>query len=221
MARAAARHGETLAPVVGARVGRRRPCRGSLPPDPESPPLDAFLVSFGIVGLAEIGDKTQLLSIVLAARFRRAPPVICGITVATLANHLIAAVLGDLFGSWLEGDAMRWLLGLSFLAVAVWALFPDREVDAGAGGDRGAFFATLCAFFIAEIGDKTEIATAGLAARFAIVVPVVLGTTLGMVAANVPVVLLGQRFAGRLPLTPIRLVAAAAFAALGILTILR
>jgi Ca2+/H+ antiporter, TMEM165/GDT1 family len=182
--------------------------------------LEAFLVSLGIVGLAEIGDKTQLLSIVLAARFSRPMPVICGILVATLANHAIAGTLGSFFGHWLQGGVMRWLLALSFFGVAVWALIPDRHADATAGGERGAFAATLCAFFVAEIGDKTEIATAGLAARFTEIVPVVLGTTLGMLAANVPVVLLGQRFARRLPLRAIRLAAAAAFAAIGVWTLM-
>ena len=182
--------------------------------------MDAFLVSFMVVGLAEIGDKTQILSLILAARFRRPWPIIFGIFVATLLNHAAAAFAGTLFARFLAGDAMRWMLGISFLGVAVWALFPDRYEGKDQASPRyGAFVSTLVAFFLAEIGDKTEIATAGLAARFDAMTPVVLGTTFGMMAANVPAVLLGDRLAGKLPTKAIRIAAAIVFAVIGVLTL--
>jgi Ca2+/H+ antiporter, TMEM165/GDT1 family len=182
--------------------------------------VEAFLVSIAVVGLAEIGDKTQLLSLLLAARFRRPWPIIWGILVATLANHAAAGAAGALLGSLIEGAWLRWGLGLSFLAVAVWALIPDKYDDTG-GVDRrfGAFLTALCAFFIAEIGDKTQIATIGLAARFEQLWPVVVGTTLGMMLANIPAVLIGDRIADRLPVRAIRIAAALVFAALGIWTL--
>ena len=175
-----------------------------------------------MVSLAEIGDKTQILALMLAARFLRPVPIIFGIFFATIANHAAAGLAGTLFGDALSGPWMRWLLGLSFLSVAVWALFPDKYE----GGNRsmsgaGAFSATLCAFFVAEIGDKTQIATIGLAARFEQFYPVVIGTTLGMMLANVPAVLIGDRIAGSLPVRAIRIVAALVFAALGVVTIAR
>ena len=182
--------------------------------------MEAFLVSAAIVGLAEIGDKTQLLSLFLAARFQRPVPIIFGILFATLANHAAAGLAGRLFGNLLEGPWLRWILAASFLAVAVWALFPDRLETGRASGRYGAFLTTLGAFFIAEIGDKTQIATIGLAARFELFYPVVLGTTLGMMLANIPVVLIGDRAAGRLPLRAIRIAAEIFFAALGALTLL-
>ena len=184
--------------------------------------MEAFLVSIAVVGLAEIGDKTQLLSLLLAARFRRPWPIIWGILVATLANHAAAGAAGALLGNLVEGAWLRWGLGLSFLAVAVWALIPDRYDDTGADGSGrrfGAFLTTLFAFFVAEIGDKTQIATIGLAARFEQLWPVVLGTTLGMMLANIPAVLIGDRIADRLPVRAIRIAAAAVFAALGIWTL--
>ena len=181
--------------------------------------MEAFLISTGVVGLAEIGDKTQILSLMLAARYRRPLPIIAAILFATLANHAAAGLAGTLFGSALEGPWLRWILAASFFAVAVWALFPDRY-EGGVGGRSGPFVATLCAFFVAEIGDKTQIATIGLAARFEAFFPVVAGTTLGMMLANIPVVLIGDRAAGRLPLRAIRLTAAVVFAALGVLTLL-
>jgi putative Ca2+/H+ antiporter (TMEM165/GDT1 family) len=182
--------------------------------------VEAFLVSTAIVALAEIGDKTQLLSLVLAARFRRPLPVISGIFLATLANHAVAGLAGMLFGNLLAGPWLRWMLGVSFLAVAVWALIPDKIDGDSAPGRFGAFLTTLVAFFLAEIGDKTQVATIGLAARFEAFLPVVLGTTLGMLLANTPVVLLGNRAAGRLPVKAIRIAAALAFAALGVLALL-
>ncbi|HJU20658.1 MAG TPA: TMEM165/GDT1 family protein [Stellaceae bacterium] len=183
--------------------------------------MEAFLVSTMVVGLAEIGDKTQILSLMLAARFRRAPPILAGILFATVANHAAAGLAGTFFGTLLTGALLRWLLGLSFLSFAVWALFPDRlgEEDC-ALGRRGAFVATLCAFFIAELGDKTQLATIGLAARFDQFYWVVGGTTLGMMLANIPAVLIGGRLADRLPLKAIRLGAALVFAGIGVLTLL-
>jgi putative Ca2+/H+ antiporter (TMEM165/GDT1 family) len=182
--------------------------------------VEAFLVSTMVVGLAEIGDKTQILSMMLAARFQRAVPVILGILVATIANHAAAGLAGVFFGSVLTGALMRWILWISFLGVAVWALFPDKYAgdDRKIGHER-AFLATLCAFFLAETGDKTQLATIGLAARFEIFYPVVIGTTLGMMLANIPAVLIGRRAADRLPLKAIRITAAAAFVALGTITL--
>jgi putative Ca2+/H+ antiporter (TMEM165/GDT1 family) len=182
--------------------------------------VHAFLISTGLVALAEIGDKTQLLALLLAARFRRPWPIILGILVATLANHAAAGLAGMLLGNLLAGAWLRWLVGLTFIAMAVWALIPDRyEEDRRALVRGGALVTTLVVFFLAEIGDKTQIATIGLAARFDQLYPVVLGTTLGMMLANVPAVILGDRLAGRLPLKAIRYTAALVFAALGIATI--
>jgi putative Ca2+/H+ antiporter (TMEM165/GDT1 family) len=184
--------------------------------------VEAFLVSTGVVALAEIGDKTQILSLMLAARFQRPWPIIAGILCATIANHAAAGLAGTFFGGLLQGPWMRWILALSFFSVAVWALFPDKfeEDESNSRRDRtGAFAATLVAFFLAEIGDKTQIATIGLAARFAVFLPVVAGTTLGMMLANVPAVFLGDRLAGRLPLRAIRITAAIVFVILGVVTL--
>jgi Ca2+/H+ antiporter, TMEM165/GDT1 family len=197
-------------------------CRAKvhLPSDPDGTLVEAFFVSTLVVGLAEIGDKTQILSLMLAARFLRPVPIIFGILFATIANHAAAGLAGTFFGGLLNGPWMRWILGLSFMSVAVWALFPDKYEGSDRAISRsGAFTATLCAFFIAEIGDKTQIATVGLAARFEQFYPVVIGTTLGMMLANIPAVLIGDRIADRLPVTAIRITAAVVFAALGILTI--
>jgi putative Ca2+/H+ antiporter (TMEM165/GDT1 family) len=181
--------------------------------------VEAFLVSSAVVGLAEIGDKTQILSLMLAARFQRPAPIIFGILVATLANHVAAGLAGTFFGGLLSGPWMRWILAISFLSVAVWALFPDKYESGGNGMNRaGAFLSTLSAFFLAEIGDKTQIATIGLAARFEAFYPVVMGTTLGMMLANIPAVLIGGRIADRLPMKAIRITAAVVFAALSVLT---
>jgi Ca2+/H+ antiporter, TMEM165/GDT1 family len=182
--------------------------------------VEAFLVSTMVVGLAEIGDKTQILSMMLAARFQRAVPVTLGILVATFANHAVAGLAGVFFGSLLTGAVMHWILGISFLGVAVWALFPDKYTSDNQNiGHARAFLATLCAFFLVEIGDKTQLATIGLAARFEVFYPVVIGTTLGMMLANIPAVLIGRRVADRLPLKTIRIAAAAAFATLGVITL--
>ena len=190
------------------------------PPGPRWIFMDAFLVSLLVVALAEVGDKTQILSMILAAQFRQPVPIMFGIFFATIANHAAAGLAGTLFGDLLSGSLMRWVLGLSFLSVAVWALFPDKyEGEVKTISRRGAFFSTLVAFFVAEIGDKTQIATVGLVARFEHFYPVVMGTTLGMMAANIPVVLLGDKLAGKLPVKAIRFTAAGVFAALGIVTL--
>jgi Ca2+/H+ antiporter, TMEM165/GDT1 family len=182
--------------------------------------MEVFLISTIVVGLAEIGDKTQILSMLLAARLRCSLPIISGILVATVANHVCAGIAGVLFGSLLTGVRMRWILGISFLGVALWALIPDKAAPEERAVSRtGAFAATVCAFFLAEIGDKTQLATMGLAARFEDFYFVVSGTTLGMMLANIPAVLIGRRVADRVPLKAIRVVAAAAFATLGIITL--
>lgn len=181
--------------------------------------MDPFLVSLAVVGLAEIGDKTQILSMILAARYRRPVPIICGILFATIANHAAAGLAGTLFHNLLTGFLMRWVLGFSFLSVAVWALFPDRVEDGVKISRSGVFTTTLVAFFLAEIGDKTQIATVGLAARFGSFYPVVMGTTFGMMAANIPAVLLGGKLADRLPVRAIRFAAAIVFATLGLITL--
>jgi Ca2+/H+ antiporter, TMEM165/GDT1 family len=181
--------------------------------------METFLVSSMVVGLAEIGDKTQILSLMLAARFQRPVPILFGILFATVANHAAAGLAGTLFGSLLGGPWMRWILGLSFLSVAVWALFTDKfEADIKRISRQGAFISTLIAFFFAEIGDKTQIATVALAARFEVFYAVVGGTTLGMMLANIPAVILGDRLAGKLPAKAIRVTAAVVFGLLGILT---
>jgi Ca2+/H+ antiporter, TMEM165/GDT1 family len=183
--------------------------------------LEAFLVSTGVVALAEMGDKTQLLALLLAARYRRALPVVAGIFVATLANHAIAAWLGAGIAEALGREALRWILGLSFLAMAGWTLIPDRiEGEEKLHGRFGAFGTTLIAFFLVEIGDKTQIATIALAANYASVAAVVAGTTLGMMIADVPAVYLGEWILRRIPMRLLQRIAAAAFAVLGVLVLL-
>ncbi|HPQ93965.1 MAG: TMEM165/GDT1 family protein [Thiothrix sp.] len=181
--------------------------------------MEAFLVSTGIVALAEIGDKTQLLSLVLAAKFRKPLPIILGILVATLLNHAGAGIVGTWITSLLGEDALRWVLGLGFLAMAVWIMIPDKldETDAHIDASRNSvFMATLIAFFIAEMGDKTQVATIALAAEYASLAWVVLGTTLGMMIANVPAVLVGDKMAHRLPLKLVHGIAAIIFVLLGL-----
>lgn len=173
--------------------------------------MQALLLSTLAVAVAEIGDKTQLLALLLAARFRRPWPIVLGILVATLLNHALAAWAGALVARWLTPETLRWLVAGSFLAVALWALRPDAIDDEQPLPARGAFVATAIAFFLAEIGDKTQVATVLLATRYEPLWQVVLGTTAGMLVANVPVVLLGSRFARRLPLRAARFAAAALF----------
>jgi Ca2+/H+ antiporter, TMEM165/GDT1 family len=184
--------------------------------------MEALLVSTGVVAIAEIGDKTQLLALILAARYRKPIPIILGILIATLANHGLAAWAGALAAQWIGPDVLRWILGVGFIAMAGWCLIPDKaEGGPAVASKAGAFLATMVAFFLVEIGDKTQIATVALAARFHDLLLVTAGTTLGMMIANVPAVLCGEGIARRLPLPLIRGVAAAGFAALGVLTLLR
>jgi putative Ca2+/H+ antiporter (TMEM165/GDT1 family) len=182
--------------------------------------LEAFLVSTGLVALAEIGDKTQLLSFVLAARFRRPWPIMLGILVATLANHALAGALGAWITASLGETMLRWLLAASFLAMAAWILVPDKLDVLPWRAERGGVLGTtLLAFFLAEMGDKTQVATVALAANYADFAAVVAGTTLGMMLANVPAVLLGEKLAARVPLRAVRAGAACVFAALGLLVL--
>jgi putative Ca2+/H+ antiporter (TMEM165/GDT1 family) len=183
--------------------------------------LQAFLVSTGVVALGEVGDKTQLLALLLAARFRKPAPIILGILVATLANHAGASALGHWITRSIDPQWLRWGLGASFLAVAVWMLIPDQadEVKAEGTGRFGVFGITTVAFFLAEMGDKTQIATVMLAAKFDSLWVVTAGTTLGMMIANVPAVLLGNRVMDWLPVAWVHRVAAAVFAVLGVLVL--
>lgn len=184
--------------------------------------LESLLVPTAVVAIAEIGDKTQLLALLLAVRFRAPVPIIFGILVATLANHAVAAAVGTLVADWLSGDWFRWGLGASFLLMAGWALIPDKmdEDDAPKPSRFGPFLTTLVAFFFVEIGDKTQIATVALAARYDQIVMVTLGTTLGMMLANVPAVLVGEAAAKKVPLVWVRTGAALIFAVLGGVTLL-
>jgi putative Ca2+/H+ antiporter (TMEM165/GDT1 family) len=181
--------------------------------------FDALWVSTGIVALSEIGDKTQLLALLLAARYRRPVPIILGILVATLANHAAAAALGSWLQSLVDPQWMRWVLGASFLAVAAWMLVPDKvdESETASTGRWGVFGVTLVAFFLAEMGDKTQVATVMLAARFDSLLWVTLGTTLGMMIANVPAVLFGERAVRFVPLAWVHGIAALVFAVIGLL----
>lgn len=179
-------------------------------------PFSTGLISTGTVALAEIGDKTQLLALLLAARFRKPWPIIAGIVVATVLNHALAAWVGSLAAHWLRPEVLRWVVAASFIAVALWTLKPDTMDEATPLAARGAFIATTIMFFIAEIGDKTQVATVLLAAKYSPLWQVIVGTTVGMMLANVPVVLLGSRFADRLPLTAARWTAAAVFALIGL-----
>jgi putative Ca2+/H+ antiporter (TMEM165/GDT1 family) len=184
--------------------------------------MEAFFISAGIVAIGEIGDKTQLLAMILAARFKRPVPIILGILVATLANHALAGLLGAWVRTTVPAEYLRWGLGLSFLAVAAWALIPDKmdEGEAKAPARFGVFTVTVIAFFLAEIGDKTQVATAMLAARFDALVAVVAGTTAGMLIADIPAVLLGGAASPRIPFKLVRYVAAALFAVLGLAALL-
>ncbi len=181
--------------------------------------MEALFVSTGLVTLAEIGDKTQLLSLVLAARFRQPLTIALGILIATLANHALAGALGAWLGSLLQPEMLRWILGASFLAMAVWMLIPDRlEGDEAAKAPPlGVLATTVVVFFLAEMGDKTQVATVVLAARYESLVQVVAGTTAGMMLANVPVVWLGERLTRRLPIALVHRVSALVFAVLGVL----
>ena len=183
--------------------------------------MEAFLISTGLVAIAEIGDKTNILAMILATRYRQPIPVILGILVATLANHALAASVGAAVAAWLGPQAMRWILGVLFLVMAAWCLIPDKEDDGPkAVGKLGAFMATAVAFFLVEMGDKTQLATMGLAARFHSVFIVTAGTTAGMLLANVPAVLFGDALSRRVSLKLMRAVAAVSFVVLGALTVM-
>ncbi len=183
--------------------------------------MEAFLVSISTVAIAEMGDRTQLLSLVLATRYRRPWPIIAGVLVATIANHGLAGALGVWLGSLLTPAVMDAIVGVSMIVMALWTLKPDKLEDDAPEARAHPFVATVIAFFIAEIGDKTQIATMALAAAYTHLLPVVIGTTCGMLAANVPVVFLGKVFADRLPLRTIRFVAAGLFVVLGVVFLWR
>ncbi len=183
--------------------------------------MDAFFTSTTLVALAEIGDKTQLLSFVLAARLRKPWAIILGILAATLANHALAGSLGVAAAKLVPSTGLPWITGLLFIGFGLWALLPDTLDGEPQVRRGGAFVTALIAFFLAEMGDKTQFATVALAARFNALTAVVLGTTLGMMIANIPAVLLGERLAHKLPLRLMRWIAAAVFVATGLLTLLR
>ncbi|WP_231714940.1 TMEM165/GDT1 family protein [Enhydrobacter aerosaccus] len=188
---------------------------------PLDDPMETFFISAGLVAVAEIGDKTQLLAMILASRYRQPVPIILGILVATLANHALAASIGAEVAAWIGPQSMRWILAVLFLAMAVWCLIPDKADEGPKAASRaGAFLATTVAFFLVEMGDKTQIATVGLAARFHDVAVVTAGTTTGMLLANVPAVLFGDVLSRKIPLQLVRTIAAAAFALLGVLSLI-
>lgn len=184
--------------------------------------MEALLISTGVVALAEIGDKTQLLAFILAARFKKPLPIILGILAATVVNHGLAGALGAWVTSALTPEVLRWVLGASFIGMAIWTLIPDKieEEETQVAQKLGVFGATLVTFFLAEMGDKTQIATVAMAAQFATPVLVVIGTTLGMLIADVPAVFVGDKFANRIPMKLVHSIAAGIFAVLGIATLL-
>ncbi len=184
--------------------------------------MESFLVSSGVVALAEIGDKTQLLAFLLAARFKRPLPIVLGILVATLVNHGLAGALGAWVTAAVSPEILRWVLGLSFLGMAAWTLIPDKieDEETQIAARFGVFGATLITFFLAEMGDKTQVATVAMAAHYADPLLVVAGTTLGMLIADVPAVFLGDRLSARIPMRLVHGVAAAIFALLGVATLL-
>jgi len=185
--------------------------------------MEALFISTGVVALAEIGDKTQLLAFILAARFKRPLPIVAGILVATLVNHGLAGALGAWITSVVSPEILRWVLGLSFIGMAVWTLIPDKieDEETRAAQRLGVFGATLITFFLAEMGDKTQLATVALAAHYGAPLLVVIGTTLGMLIADVPAVLVGNQFAAKIPLKIAHSIAAAIFAAMGVLALLK
>ncbi|HOF51536.1 MAG TPA: TMEM165/GDT1 family protein [Rhodoferax sp.] len=184
--------------------------------------MEALLISTGVVALAEIGDKTQLLAFILAARFKKPLPIILGILCATVVNHGLAGALGAWITTTLSGDTLRWVLGASFIGMAIWTLIPDKieEEETQVAKHLGVFGATLITFFLAEMGDKTQIATVAMAAKFPDPILVVIGTTLGMLIADVPAVFVGDRFAAKIPMKLVHSIAAGIFAILGIATLL-
>lgn len=183
--------------------------------------MEAFLISTGIVSLAEIGGKTQLLAFILAAKFRKPVPIVFGIFVATLANHGFAGAVGTWITTLMGPETLRWVLGISFIAMAGWTLLPDKfDEDEAKLVRLGVFTTTLIAFFLAEMGDKTQIATVALAAQYQNLIAVVAGTTLGMMVANVPAVIMGDKIADKMPVKLVHRIAAAIFAFLGVATLL-
>ncbi len=186
-------------------------------------PMEALLISTGVVALAEIGDKTQLLAFILAARFKKPVPIVAGILCATLFNHGLAGALGAWITSVVSPEAMRWVLGLSFIGMAIWTTIPDKieEEETQVARQFGVFGATLVTFFLAEMGDKTQIATVALAAHYGAPWLVVAGTTLGMLVADVPAVFVGNKFAAKIPMRLVHSVAAGIFALMGLLTLLK
>ena len=183
--------------------------------------MNSLLTATGVVALAEMGDKTQLLAFLLAAKFRRPVPIIAGILAATLLNHGLAGAVGAWIPHLLSPAALRWSVGLLFLGMAIWTLIPDKieDEESRAAGRLGVFGATFITFFLAEMGDKTQIATIAMAAQFQSAVLVIAGTTLGMMIADVPAVFLGQRFADRIPMRLVHGIAALIFAVLGVATL--
>lgn len=181
--------------------------------------MQALLICTGVVALAEIGDKTQLLALVLAARYRKPWPIIFGILVATLANHALAGAVGVWLAATIGPTAMRWILGVSFIAMAIWTMIPDKYAEESPPPRLGIFGTTVIAFFLLEMGDKTQIATVALAAQYSSLMAVVAGTTLGMLLANIPAVLIGEAAARKLPLRLVHSVAAAIFLVLGVLVL--
>ncbi len=184
--------------------------------------MEALFISTGVVALAEIGDKTQLLAFILAARFKKPVPIIAGILCATVINHGLAGALGAWITSTVSPDILRWILGVSFLGMAIWTLIPDKieEEETQIAHKLGVFGATFITFFLAEMGDKTQIATIAMAAHYASPVLVVIGTTLGMLIADVPAVFVGDKLAGRIPMKLVHGIAAALLAVLGVATLL-
>lgn len=184
--------------------------------------MEAFLVSTGVVALAEIGDKTQLLAFILAARFKKPVPIIAGILCATIINHGLAGALGAWITSMVTPEIMRWVLGASFIGMAVWTMIPDKieDEETQISNKLGVFGATFITFFLAEMGDKTQIATVALAAHYTSAFMVVVGTTLGMLLADVPAVFAGDKLAAKIPMRLVHTIAAGIFALLGIATLL-
>jgi Ca2+/H+ antiporter, TMEM165/GDT1 family len=184
--------------------------------------MESLLVSTGVVALAEIGDKTQLLAFILAARFKKPMPIILGIFVATVVNHGLAGALGAWITSVVSPDMLRWVLGVSFIGMAIWTMIPDKIEDEETQVAKrfGVFGATLITFFLAEMGDKTQIATVAMAAHYAAPLMVVIGTTLGMLIADVPAVFVGDKLAHKIPMKLVHSIAAAIFALLGVATLL-
>ena len=184
--------------------------------------MESLLVSTGVVALAEIGDKTQLLAFILAARFKKPVPIVLGILAATLINHGLAGALGAWVTGAVRPEVLRWVLGASFIAMAIWTLIPDKieDEETQVASRLGVFGATFVTFFLAEMGDKTQIATVAMAAHYADPLMVVAGTTLGMLIADVPAVFVGDKLADKIPMKLVHSMAAAVFAALGLATLL-